>query len=292
MAQFPVSDDQSLQDAVNYLLSGPSGLGQYFQGFSAYLPGYVTGNFRRPYNSETVAYLYVAPINLSTSEMLDGRTYKFTFASTQPSIPFVNGNGPTVSDTSDPWYNDSYTKIGVVECTTTYCIVRVTSDSAIVAPATGGTIQYYSTDDGYKSTQCNARVTVNGGTDRVFVSGQLDNIISYTNTGAPATLTYSVAIRRWVGFVNPDPINPDYLFDVDATVAEKIYTYTLLTGSGTLPLVETVFTTILDVPPPGYYWYILEVKFNQPDSPTYISPLQVTTSETKLRSLSVQVVKQ
>ena len=48
MAQYPVEDTAGLFEAVNYLLSGPSGLGQNFQGFSSYQPAYVTGTFRQP----------------------------------------------------------------------------------------------------------------------------------------------------------------------------------------------------------------------------------------------------
>ena len=43
MASYPVeiSDTEGIVNAVNYLMSGPAGLGQNFQGFSAYLPAYI-----------------------------------------------------------------------------------------------------------------------------------------------------------------------------------------------------------------------------------------------------------
>ena len=74
-AKFPVelSDQEGIVDAVNYLLSGPAGLGQNFSGFSDFNPAWLTGNFRTPYTVTTPANLYVAPISLSTAEMLDER---------------------------------------------------------------------------------------------------------------------------------------------------------------------------------------------------------------------------
>ena len=88
-AKYPVelSDQEGIVDAVNYLLSGPAGLGQNFAGFSSYSPVYVTGNFRIPYTQVDPASLYVPPIALSNAEQLDDRTIKYTFASAQPSPP-------------------------------------------------------------------------------------------------------------------------------------------------------------------------------------------------------------
>jgi hypothetical protein len=117
----------------------------------------------------------------------------------------------------------------------------------------------------------------------VFISAQLSDIIKYIGSG---DLTYTVQVNRYVGYLNSDPTNPDYLFDFDQTVSQKIYTYTGLSGNGTLPEVETVFSTIVDDPSAGYYWYILEVEFDVTGS------LQIQQAQLGLRSLSAQVVKQ
>jgi len=292
-SKYPVDigDEEGIVDAVNYLLSGPSGLGQNFAGFSSYETAYLTGNFRIPFSQTAISELYVAPISLGTVEMLDDRTVKLTFASAQPSAPFSLGNGLSVSGITDPAYddmlNDDGIQIGVVQCTTTYVIIRLQIPYTVLAPSSGGDVRYTSTGNFFNSTDSNARVTVTGGTDRVFVSGQLDNVISYEVFSAPASLTYTVALRRFTAFVNSDPTNPDYLFSDSYTVAQKVYEYTGLTGTGSLPLVETVFSTFIDEPDPGYYWYILEVKFRN-----QVGDLQVTTSELRLRGLSAQVVKQ
>lgn len=371
MAKFPVemNDDEGQTDAINYLLSGPSGLGQNFAGFSSYQPAWLTGNFRIPFTnpvyvnkpcdgerssttlkvypntngievgmnvigpdiplgttvvsigSPTSTYtpitisgtlfrkitnvtisfgplqtsnLYVAPINLGVSEMLDGRTWKFFFASTQASPPFSLGSGIDIAGVADDYYDGGYSPIGVVECTTDYVIVRTTRTFSIVAPSSGGTASYDVTRGGgnpapfYNSTDCDARVTTTGATDRVFISGQLDNTVSYeVLDGAPATLRVYVAINRYEGVINNDPTNPDFIFDLDETVALKTYEFTGLSGTGTLDLIETVFTTVLDQPNPGYYRYILEVSFNSMEG-----DVVATSSEFGLRSLSSQVVKQ
>jgi hypothetical protein len=289
MAQFPIEidDQEGLVSAVNSLLSGPSGLGQNFAGFSSYTPAWLTGNFRVPYAQPTQAELYVAPIPLSQSEMLDGRTIKFTFETEQASPPFSLGNGLSVKDVNVAYYNDIGSQIGVVECTTSYVVIRSITTDAIQPIGQGGTVSYSSTDTGDNSTDCNARVTVTGGTDRVFVSAQLDQIVNYLATGTD-NLSVRVRINRYFGIPNNDPVNPDFIFINKVTISEKSYNFpALAAGTGTLPLIETVFTSVIDQPDPGYYWYILEVAFN-----TDNVLIEVTTDELELRSLSAQVVKQ
>lgn len=293
MSQYPVESDEQLFQAVNYLLSGPGGLGQNFSGFSSYSPAYLTGNFRIPFTQTNPAALYVPPISLSNAEQLDDRTIKYTFASAQPAPPFALGNGLTVTGITPSTYNSTnlnINQIGVVECTTTYVIVR--NRDIITTPlgtyVSGGDVEYSTTGNFYNSTDCDVRVTVTGGSDRVFISGQLDNIISYEVFSAPAVLTYGVRIYRYVGVPNNSPTNPDYIFNDSATIVEKEYQFDGLTGTGTLPLQETVFTSVIDEPDPGYYRYILEVKFRN----NLGGDMQVTSSEMKLRSISAQVVKQ
>lgn len=293
MSKFPVElqDQEGIVDAVNYLMSGPAGLGQNFQGFSSYTPAWLTGNFRIPFTQSTEAELYVAPISLGTVTMLDDRTVELEFASAQPAAPFSIGNGLFVDGIStayDDMLNGDGIQIGVIQCTTTSVIIRLQVAYSLLSPASGGTVEYSTTGNFFNSTDGDARVVVNGGSDRVFVSAQLDNLISYEVFNAPAILTYTVAIRRYEGFVNDDPTNPDFLFATPFTVAQKVYTFDGLSGTGTLPLQETVFSSFIDEPDPGFYRYILEVRFRN----NLGGDMQVTTSEFGLRSLSAQVVKQ
>ena len=289
MAQFPVSDSQGIVDGLNYVLSGPSGTGQNFAGFSNYLPWDLTGNYRAPFTLENFnspgvpnINLYVAPISLGVSEMLDERTWRFTFASAQPTAPFILGQPVTVTGVTDPYYDGTYSPIGVVECTTTYVTVRTQGTFAIVANSSGGTVELNSMDS-LLSTDCNGRVTVTSATDRVFISAQVNaEIFTDATVG---NFTYSAQISRYKAFTNPDPVNPDFRFDLDAIVAFKSK---LVTNAPPLSILEeTIFTSILDTPPPGYYWYILELTFG-----TGSGPVIVTNVILNQRSFSAQLVKQ
>jgi hypothetical protein len=290
MAQFPV-DDSGMQDAVNYLLSGPAGLGQNFSGFSSYQPAYLTSNYRIPFTQSGAIAIYVAPIACSSAVKLDARTFQYNFASTQATIPFANGNTIRGSGWADPFYNGSVGAIGVVTCTLDYVIFRTQSSHPTQPDDLGGGFVFLNNNDTTMSTDCNARVTVTGATDRVFISGQLEQFISHDVSG---DLNVKIQVNRYRGFLNPDPTNPDYLFLPEETIAEKEYNFSLV-GSGILPI-ETIFSTLIDKPKypfnqdpatpwTAYYWYILEVYY-------YSSDVIVYQDEFKLRSLSAQVVKQ
>lgn len=292
MAQFPVSDQQGILDGLNYVLSGPGGTGQNFVGFSDWLPHSLTGNFRPPFTSADTmltpsAFLYVAPIALSTSEMLDGRTWKYTFAAPQSIPPFALGQPITIAGVADPFYDGHYTPIGVIESTTTYVITRTNTTYTVVAPSTGGTATFNNMDIGYISTDCNGKVTVTNGTDRVFIAAQL-NAHLYMEPLYTGTFNYVVRLNRYIGFVNPDPTNPDFRFSYDATIASKTYvldTATLTPGQP-FPSIETIFTSILDGPAPNYYWYILEINFE-----TLTGTPIVAAAQFDQRSFSAQVIK-
>jgi len=242
----------------------------------------------------TVPLLYVAPIALSTSEMLDNYTWKHTFASAQPSPPFINGNNVTVEGVDDDTYNGRYRQIGVVSCTTTYVICRTPQYYDIVPPSPNGTVALDSivpsgtyVGEGYDfSTDANARVTVQGGQDRVVAGSQLLNTISYTATTS-SDLNYVISINRYSAFPNSDPVNPDFLFQFDKTVFSRTYSFTGLTGTATLDPIETIFSPIIDDPAPGYYWYILEVRYDCTNG----GDIQITENQFGVRSIITQVVK-
>jgi hypothetical protein len=78
MSQFPISynkqDSAAVVEAVNYVLSGPSGLGQNFDGLSGYNFTYLTGNGRPPFTvpSVSVNALGGATTNTVTVDSVDG----------------------------------------------------------------------------------------------------------------------------------------------------------------------------------------------------------------------------
>ena len=291
---YPVTGNQSgIIDGLNYVLSGPGGLGQNFEGFSAYTQAYVTGNFRIPFTQPGPAKLYVAPISLSNAQQLDARTIKYTFTTAQPSAPFSLGNGLTVTGITPSTYNSSslrsagysINQIGVIECTTTYVVVRTVADitSALGTYVSGGSIAF-SNMNAYVSTDCDVRVTVQGAQERVFIAAQTNETISYTATTASDVNIY-VEISRYKAEQNYDATNPDFVFEGPETISSKVYPFTGVTGSGTY-LLETIFTSVIDNPTPGYYRYILELYFER-----LAGDIEVTQDAVDLRSITAQVVK-
>jgi len=294
MAQFPVSDQQGIIDGLNYVLSGPGGLGQNFAGFSSSGDGTqydLTGNYRPPFTIQNynlpgipTISIYVAPIALGTSEMLDERTWKFNFAVPLVNAPFVLGQPITVTGVTDPYYDGTYSPIGVIECTTTYVVARTEGSYPVVANSTGGTVGLDSMNT-LLSTDCNAKVTVTSPLDRVVISSQLNNTIWF-DPAYVGSVYYEVAINRYKAFTNFDPVNPDYRFNLDGQVAYKSYLESTALPSPSFEK-ETIFTSIIDSPGPGYYWYIMEIRFIDNTGGNI-----VTNCVFSQRSLSAQVVKQ
>jgi len=291
---YPVTGTMAgVLDGLNYVLSGPGGLGQNFAGFSAYEPAYVTGNFRTPFSQPTPANMYVAPIALNNAQQLDARTVKYTFATVQATPPFSLGNGLTVTGIVPAAYNsadlrtagNSINQIGVIECTTAYVVVRTVADIRIALGSyvSGGSITF-SNMNAYTSTDCDVRATIQGAQERVFISAQANQRISYTATTTSAVNIY-VEISRYEAEQNFDPTNPDFTYAGPTTISSKIYEYTGVTGSGVYDL-ETIFTSVIDDPKPGLYRYILEVYFER-----LSGDIEVTQDELRLRSLTGQVVK-
>jgi hypothetical protein len=278
MANFTIdlNDSEGLTDAVNSLLSGPSGLGQGFDSFNSNgLSQFdLTGNFRRPYTQLNFGdahvprvNLYVAPIALGTSEMLDQQTWKYTFAVPQVGdSPFVPGQNITVSGVDNDYYDGRFTTIGVVECTNEYVIARTGGKFDIVSPSTGGTVELDNMDR-LTSTDCVARATVSGNQQSVIISSQL-NIELFADPGSTGSYYYKVYINRYKAVSNNDVTNPDFVFIEDNEPGRP--PFTLAYQEYLIPVTdtintheqETIFTSIIDQPGVGYYQYFLEVEFN------------------------------
>ena len=377
MSQFPLvyneRDNDDVIDALNYVLSGPSGLGQNFSGVSGYNTTYLTGNFRSPYVIASVSVnglggntastitvdsvegikegyyvgnasgtigtgaqvavggidadtrtitltvantgavsglvnffetapsdtvLYVAPIAITNITWQGPYVVKIEYAP-QPAPPFALGNNVRVSGSSVATYDYYYLGAGVVECTTTYAIVR--SNRSIANPGVGAGGVVYVTNtiqppsgtavpdaNDWISTDCIATASVTGATDRVFISGQINQRLSY-ECAATSSLRLTVAINRYqiinIGAVN----DPDLRNVFDGTIAQRSYLYSGLTGTGTLSTEETVFNTFIDTPPVGFYAYRLELLFRVVNA---TGDMEVTQDAIDVRTISTQVVKQ
>jgi hypothetical protein len=270
MSQFPVESDEQLFQAVNYLLSGPSGLGQNFQGFSDYKGAYLTGTFRAPFTlpltTTPVPSLYVAPLTITNITTPDnpGRYIYVTFSGwggSQP--PFSAGDTIKISGVANPagsFFNDTYNR-SVVSCTTTQVIIQLSKNYTMPTWISGGVIDKDLTNLA-TSTDCNGRVTVYGPTDRVFVTSQLNLNLSYTATIA-SEFDVRIQINRYRGTPTDTPGDNDYTFDLDTNplVSEQFNHYSV-TGNGSTGNQEYIFTTVLDQPSFGYYWYILDIVFS------------------------------
>ena len=87
------------------------------------------------------------------------------------------------------------------------------------------------------------------------------------------------------------------LFSFDQTIAQKQILVTglgsptgIIDPGGSGNGIDTVFSGVLDTPPPGYYLYRLEVAWRVYN--TSATQLQVNQSEVGLRGITVQVIKE
>lgn len=273
MSQYPVESDEQLFQAVNYLLSGPSGLGQNFQGFSDYRGAYLTGTFRAPFavplTTTPPPTMYIAPLTITNITVPDnpGRFIYVTFsgwAETYP--PFNPGDTVTISGVANPagsFFNDDYNR-SVVSCTTTQVIIQLSREFTMPTYVSGGEISKELANI-ENSTDCNARVTVYGPTDRVFVTSQINVNMSYTASMA-SEFDVRIQINRYRGTPTTTAGDNDYTFDLDTNplVSEQVSHYSV-SGDGSTGNQEYIFTTVLDQPSFGYYWYILDIMFSTLD---------------------------
>jgi len=279
MAKYPVeyTDDEGVVDAVNYLLSGPSGLGQNFQGFSAYLPAYIRPSSRQPWDlpiDSTLNPSIYLSVPISNITIVGGNPSKFiqvTFTTPFANPPFQFGDKLDIAGVTETGTGTSLNGAGdvVYSCTTTDVTLGYNADfeeRTWKTYVSGGTIGRDFTNY-VIPTDCNGRVTVQGATTQVFVSAQLNLEYEYTCT---TNITYNVIVRigRLKGFPSTTAGSTEYLFADEVLVSEKAFEkFGVGSTSGTETL-EAIFTTVLDGPNLdfGYYWYILEVYFAIPGS--------------------------
>lgn len=313
VAKYPVDtgDEEGIVDAVNYLLSGPSGLGQNFDGYSAYKSVYLRPSGRQPWSLPiTVGDPPTAqPLNpsvylsipISNIVPVGGNPSSFltvTFATPQATAPFQFGDKIDIVGVTQTGSGTNLNQEGdvVFSCTTTEVVVGYNGDFESRTWRTyvsGGTIGRDFTNYPI-DTDANARVSVQGGTDRVFINGQINLSWDYTcNTNT--TYGVRVSIVRLNGFPSDTAGSAEFLFADTILVTEKITSRTVTVGSGT-DSIETIFTSVLDGPNLnfGYYWYILQVQFDvdpyTPTSPPYAVDIGRVTLG--LRSLTAQAVKE
>jgi hypothetical protein len=314
VSKYPVevSDEEGQVDAINYLLSGPAGLGQNFSGFSTYTPAYLRPTVRQPFvtpiSSNPVPIYQFLSINNAQGCDQNGtptpgvltRFAKFTFTTPLAAPPYSYGDLVDVQNVIDDYpappsttYFDGGYRCW--SCTTTDIILYLRNEYIFPNYISGGEVGA-SWLNFVLSTDCNGRVTVNGASDRVFVSGQLLCDVAYDATTPNSEFDIVVTIDRYTGYLSTLPGSDDFVFaDPVTTVAERRFHYTV-SGPGTIDDLETIFTQFIDGPdiPFGYYWYLLQFKFATEDSTGTPYPGDATGGVVTLglRSLTAQVVKQ
>lgn len=282
VAKYPVenSDEEGVVDAVNYLLSGPAGLGQNFSGFSTYVPAYLRPTVRQPFTTPitevpVALYFFNNISNAVGCDSLGNPTpgvltpyAKFTFLTPLASAPFQYGDLVDVvgvvddypTPPSTTYFDGSYR---CWSCTTTEVICYVRNSEYIYPNyISGGQVGAnwlnYELD-----TDCNGRVSVNGPNDRVFVSAQVLADIVYNSTVPNSEFDIVFTITRRTGYVSQAPGSDDFLFaEPYSILAIRRFHYNV-TGNGTISDLEAIFTQFIDGPniPFGYYWYLLTFEF-------------------------------
>ena len=297
---YPIDNNESLQEAVNDLLSGPSGLGQNFQGFSAYEPAFVRPTFRAPFTlpGDTTLnpswYLDI-PINNAVAINVDpggfSQEVEFTFTTPQATAPFQYGDRVNVVGVTPDFYNDSYR---VFSCSTTSVIIYTSGTYQWPAYVSGGSITR-NFNNRAVSADNNARITVYGPTDQAFISSQIRLDVGYEASGN-ADFRVRNTIERWRGY--PVQGTEDYTFAFDSIVSQQDEDFSVTSGTGSVP-VEAIFTTVLDNPTFGYYWYFNNIYFLNleglvPSSGSYdqyavqgVSPIAATGAYTNVMPQTV-----
>jgi len=295
MSQFPVEidDSQGINDALNYLLSGPAGLGQNFEGFAAYQSAFIRPSVKQPWSlpatTELNPSIYLDFTVGNIQEFVNpGQEIVVSFVP-QFTAPFEYGDilelaGVVAAGVDPNFYNDSYT---VLSCTTTEVTLFTSGTYTWPGYVSGGTIGRNWLNAPLSqglSTDCNAHINVLGPTDQAFITAQLNLSWQY-NCTADNQYHVIVSIVRNRGYADPSQGPKGYLFVYDAVVSQKTFVKSVVTGTGTQDL-EAIFTTVLDGPNLdfGYYWYILEVQFAVPGSMTVkeqVEPWEIAVSGTR-----------
>lgn len=285
MSQYPIQSQQDLVDAVNYVLSGPSGTGQDVAGYSSFTPVWVRPTTAEPYTlpfDTTLNKSWYVNIPINNVALIipvtgDPNQITVTFTTPQTTAPFQFGDEVSLSGVTPSDFNTDYI---VFSSTTTSAVLTRTNNQtfnpSLVYVTGGSVIRDFSNIA--MSTDCNAQVTVTGGTDRVVIAAQLGCAQNFS-AAVPSDFDILVQINRYRGSVQNvinaapgsltqyyDP-NKHFHWTFDGTVSQAFFNYRGYSGSGEQQI-SPLFVQVIDGPnlPPDYYWYKLEIKFvTKPD---------------------------
>lgn len=268
MAQFPVENEPALYEGINYLLSGPAGLGQNFEGFSAYELAYLRPTVREPFTLpgnttlQPAIYLEVPISNAAPYGTEPTSQIEVTFATPFANAPFQPGDTFSLTGVDPSFFDDRYR---VFSCTASTAILTVRNGAEYDFPpyVSDGTIVRDFSNTPLTGDN-NAKVTIFGPTDKAFISCQNVFSFDYSVVGnAGASMQVVSSVERWIGTPTNASVNPgaeEYVFNFDQTISQETFEFDNITANGT-GNVNSVFTTVIDTPSFGYYWYFNNIYF-------------------------------
>ena len=287
IAKYPVdeNDSEGIQDAINYLLSGPAGLGQNFAGFSTYETGYLRPDTREPfvvpedYTPTQKIYQFYYITNAEgcdeTGTPAPGVATNFvliTFSGVFTDPPYAPGDLVELQNVIDDFPTPPSTTsfdgtYRCWSCTTTNMVLYYRFQQLIWPTYISGGIFGADWRNFRLTTDCAARVTVNGAGDRVFINAQLEYSLPYLLNSVPSEFDIVIEIVRYRAVDDTSPGAIDFVFTDPQLVSRKIFHYDVSTDG--VAEGEAVFTSIIDGPdlPFDYYRYFLEFSFVT--QPTY-----------------------
>jgi len=370
MSQYPIDNPDAVVEAVNYLLSGPTGLGQNFEGVSktadpannvvtsfrydmltnAMAAPFtnnvtVTGNVASPSNVNywpqlssidfyqttppgiTTPNVVITNITSVTNNIIDvditvNRTYittplttntEFIFTTNGPENCFALNQKVTISGVTPAIYNGDY-RIAVHSSgpfISTLRLLRLDGAQTWTAYSSGGQISWQQQNI---VTDLFAPVSVNGPTDRVFITCQAPfkgyiNNPTYTSIDPGLDpVTYELRINRYKaknattlpnGALAFPYVYNGYEWELDGNLVTVPYTLfdTVIYDGYTYFRPESyTFNNVIDNPGLGYFLYTFEIYFNNqyydPNNPTTSPNIQpIAIAYYGFRSFTAQVIK-
>jgi len=285
MAAYPITNPDSINliEALNYVASGPTDIGQQLVGYNMYQDTLeLNGNQQAPFANKQppVTYLYQPPIDLSTATWIDAYTRQYTFQGAPIGyIPYalgqtitVTGVSPNEYDTPAGGYGQPVNDTVVVKCTEDYVIIRsATKSIANPGPGTGGralfalmkTSFYGGGQADFRiNTPANAQVSVDISNSLVGVTAQLEIL---NNTYAILwqdpdpfylhSLQYRVELNRYKAVNIGTVANPVYDYKFDKIVSRELIYSDLSIGPPTrgIPLTWTITGGVPAAGSAGFY---------------------------------------
>ena len=263
MPNFAVKNTD-LNDTVNYLLAGNTGIGQQVSNYYNRTPAYLTGNTLAPYS--VGQYDTGNLFSITSAVNSAGTTTTLTFA-TQPTQPYTVGQtiyilaiNPASTNLSNYYWGGTQT---VTACTTS-TVTFINGFFSTGSWTNPGTVQ-----NGYPNlinyggrtllTPAYVDVSINGADDVVLLNSQTkwgaEVVLEQPPSGQVNSFNMAVSIQRQ---------DLSYVSNLIELVQDNnVYPDTANTYSDKFNLApeETVFIGIVDRPPIGVYRYWLTFRW-------------------------------